>query len=66
MICPGVRQVTSVVPREGEEAGPSSAGGGVTPALGLAWATQLTTRLATARTDFSRADRSVIVSPAAV
>ena len=44
--------MTSVVPREGED----GATGGVAPALGLAWATQLTTRLITARTGFSRAD----------
>ena len=48
------RQLTSVVSREGEQDG-----SGVRPALGLAWATQLTTRLTTARTSFSRADRSV-------
>ncbi|XP_037077674.1 DNA repair protein XRCC3-like [Pollicipes pollicipes] len=44
-----VNQVTSV-PRDG-------AAGGVTPALGLAWATQVTCRLQTTRTRFSLAHR---------
>ena len=48
-----VCQVTAVVPADGAESGDS-----VTPALGLAWSSQLTTRLTAARTGYSLADRS--------
>ncbi|KAF0289824.1 hypothetical protein FJT64_011968 [Amphibalanus amphitrite] len=46
--------VTAVVAPDGGEAG--GGGGSITPALGLAWSSQLTTRLTAARTGYSRAD----------